>query len=283
MADMTNNQPVSGKPNVMPTRARPFYRNRLVLQLVTIVAVVLAFCLGISIFFKVDTITVFGADRYSAWTVAEASGIREGDNLLFFGRGTAAGRVKLALPYVDDVRITIHLPGTVNIYVEEVSVVYSIKDDAGNWWLMTADGRLTEQVNAAGAGDCTAIKGVVIQNPRAGETAVAWEALSPTDAAGSQQLSAATNADRLRAALNILQQMERNEILGEAAFIDVSNLQQLVLQYGDRFEVWLGNSMAMDEKIPVMKSAILQMGEFQTGILEIVKADGKWQVVYTQP
>lgn len=283
MAEMTNNQPAPGRPNITPTRPKPFFRNRLFVQLVTLVAVVLAFCLGISIFFKVETITVYGAERYSAWTVAEASGIQEGENLLFFGRGRAAGKIKLALPYVKDVRVSIQLPGTVNIHVEEVAVVYSIKDSEGSWWLMTADGKITEQVNAADAGKCTAIHGVTVYNPQPGAAAMAYEEPAPTLEDGSTQLAAATNGDKLRAAVTILMNLERNEILGEVAFVDVSNPQQLTLQYGDRFEVKLGTVTDMDKKIPVMKSAVWQMGEFQTGVLEIVNPDGKWQVVYTQP
>ena len=99
------------KPNVSASRTKPFQRGRLYLQLVTIFAVALAFCLGVSIFLKVDAIVVSGAERYSPWTVAQASGIQEGDNLLFFGRARAQVKIKQALPYVNKVRIGINLPG----------------------------------------------------------------------------------------------------------------------------------------------------------------------------
>ena len=42
----------------------------------------IAIGMGLSIFFKVDTITVTGAQKYTAWMVREASGIEEGDGLL---------------------------------------------------------------------------------------------------------------------------------------------------------------------------------------------------------
>jgi hypothetical protein len=183
---------------------------------------------------------------------------------------------------VENVRIGIKLPGTVNIFIEEVPVVYSVKDHDGNWWIMTSDGKLLEKANGAEAGNHTVIEGVVLNDPTEGEQATAWEAPPELDTEGNPIPSATTNADRLKAALLIAQQLERNEILGEAASIYVESLQQLKVQYGSRYEVRLGDVSEMDGKIAAMKSAIAQMGEFQTGILEVSNTDGKWQVVYRQ-
>lgn len=282
MANRNNQDYSADKPNVSQMRAKTFQRSRLYLQLITILAIALAFSLGVSIFFKVETITVSGTNRYSAWTVAEASGIQKGDNLLFFGRAGAQVRIKQALNYVENVRIGIKLPGTVNIFIEEVPVVYSVKDHDGNWWIMTSDGKLLEKANGAEAGNHTVIEGVVLNDPTEGEQATAWEAPPELDTEGNPIPSATTNADRLKAALLIAQQLERNEILGEAASIYVESLQQLKVQYGSRYEVRLGDVSEMDGKIAAMKSAIAQMGEFQTGILEVSNTDGKWQVVYRQ-
>jgi cell division protein FtsQ len=282
MANRNNQDYSADKPNVSQMRAKTFQRSRLYLQLITILAIALAFSLGVSIFFKVENITVSGTNRYSAWTVAEASGIQKGDNLLFFGRAGAQVRIKQALNYVENVRIGIKLPGTVNIFIEEVPVVYSVKDHDGNWWIMTSDGKLLEKANGAEAGNHTVIEGVVLNDPAEGEQATAWEAPPELDTEGNPIPSATTNADRLKAALLIAQQLERNEILGEAASICVESLQQLKVQYGSRYEVRLGDVSEMDGKIAAMKSAIAQMGEFQTGILEVSNTDGKWQVVYRQ-
>ena len=282
MANRNNQDYSADKPNVSQMRAKTFQRSRLYLQLITILAIALAFSLGVSIFFNVEHITVSGPNRNSAWTVAEASGIQKGDNLLFFGRAGAQVRIKQALNYVENVRIGIKLPGTVNIFIEEVPVVYSVKDHDGNWWIMTSDGKLLEKANGAEAGNHTVIEGVVLNDPTEGEQATAWEAPPELDTDGNPIPSATTNADRLKAALLIAQQLERNEILGEAASICVESLQQLKVQYGSRYEVRLGDVSEMDGKIAAMKSAIAQMGVFQTGILEVSNTDGKWQVVYRQ-
>ena len=282
MAQRSNADRSADKPNVSSGKVKIFQRSRLYLQLITVFAIALAFCLGISIFFKVDTITVSGNNHYTPWTVAQASGIQEGENLLFFGRFGAQVKIKQSLPYVEKVRIGIKLPGTVNIVIEEVPVVYSIRDLDGSWWLISSTGRIVEQVNSASAGKSTAIDGVVLDAPVAGEQAVAWEAPAATDGEGNVIPSAGNNADRLKAALSIAQELERNEILGEAASIHVQDLQNIRLWYADRYEVRLGDSTDLAGKIAAMRVAILKMGQFQTGVLELAPAGESWKVIYTQ-
>ena len=282
MAQRSNADRSADKPNVSSGKVKIFQRSRLYLQLITVFAIALAFCLGISIFFKVDTITVSGNNHYTPWTVAQASGIQEGENLLFFGRFGAQVKIKQALPYVEKVRIGIKLPGTVNIVIEEVPVVYSIRDLDGSWWLISSTGRIVEQVNSASAGKSTAIDGVVLDAPVAGEQAVAWEAPAATDGEGNVIPSAGNNADRLKAALSIAQELERNEILGEAASIHVQDLQNIRLWYADRYEVRLGDSTDLAGKIAAMRVAIHKMGQFQTGVLELAPSGESWKVIYTQ-
>lgn len=282
MAQRSNADRSADKPNVSSGKVKIFQRSRLYLQLITVFAIALAFCLGISIFFKVDTITVSGNNHYTPWTVAQASGIQEGENLLFFGRFGAQVKIKQSLPYVEKVRIGIKLPGTVNIVIEEVPVVYSIRDLDGSWWLISSTGRIVEQVNSASAGKSTAIDGVVLDAPVAGEQTVAWEAPAATDVEGNVIPSAGNNADRLKAALAIAQELERNEILGEAASIHVQDLQNIRLWYADRYEVRLGDSTDLAGKIAAMRVAIHKMGQFQTGVLELAPAGESWKVIYTQ-
>ena len=114
----TQPQSRSAAPDVVYSQPKPFIRHRLVLRLLTVLAVVIAIGMGLSIFFKVDTITVAGVEKYTAWSVCEASGLEQGDSLLFFGRAGAAGKIIRQLPYIRSVRFQIDLPGTLTIIVE---------------------------------------------------------------------------------------------------------------------------------------------------------------------
>lgn len=250
-------------PEVIYTPGKPFQRSRLILRLLTIVAVVLAICMGLSIFFRVDTVLVTGADKYDPYTIQQASGIEKGDSLLFFGKSGAAARIINKLHYVRSVRFEVKLPGTVNIIIDEAPTAYAIKCDQGHWWLITADGRVVEQTDAAVAGKYTAIEGVVLQSPKVGRQAVAAE---PQEQTGMPVVI--TGADRLNAALNILQALEANEILGQAASINVSNLQALEFWYGKQYQVKLGDAQQLKYKIAAVKQAIAQMSPYESGVLD---------------
>ena len=58
---------------IVYTQPRVFNRNKLLLQLGTILAVVIAMILGLSIFFRVKNIEVSGAEIYSPWAIREVA------------------------------------------------------------------------------------------------------------------------------------------------------------------------------------------------------------------
>lgn len=260
----------SAAPEVVYTPPEPLDRKKLILRLATVAAVVLALFMGFSIFFRVDQIVVTGTNKYSAWAVREASGIEEGESLLAFGKAKAAGKITGALPYVKSVRIGVTLPGTVNIFIQELEVVYSVQDEAGNWWLMSSDGRLVEQTSQTKAKNNTILKGFTLLKPVVGEQAVAVEAdPDATNADGETPVITVTNQKRLETALTILNRLEFNGILGKAASLDVTDMGNIQLWYGSQYQVLLGDEGLIEEKIDDMSAAIKQMGSHQSGILDI--------------
>ena len=268
----------ANRPAVTYTQPAPFNLNKLLLQLAVVIAVVLAVVIGLSVFFKVERVVVYGNDAYSAWTIQEASGIEGGENLLSFGRTRACGKIITELPYVKNVRIGIKLPDTVNIYIEEFDVSYAIEDAASGWWLMTSTGKIAEQIDKATSNSYTKVEGVQIVGPIVGEQAVALEVFAPeeenaTDEAGATEATApqviVTANDRLQAALLILKTMENNDIVGEVVSVNVASLYNLELQYGQRYQVKLGTTSDIEKKISQMKAAVAQLNDYQTGILDI--------------
>ena len=264
-------------PEVVYTPAKPFSRSRLLLQLATVLAVVLALTLGLSVFFKVKTVTVSGAEKYSAWTVKEASGIEEGDNLLSFGSIKACGKIIAALPYVESVRIGIKLPDTVNIEIKELDVVYSIRDSSGLWWLMTAEGKVIDQVDAATASANTSVVGGKLDMPSVGAEAVAAEESNKSTVSsgedGETQATVpvtVTARDKLNTALEILQYLEENGIIGQITTINVEDIGNLRMNYnGDQYDIRLGDTNRLSYKIELMDQAIKSLKEYDTGLLDV--------------
>ena len=269
-------------PAVIYTQPMAFSRDRLLIQLFTVTAVVAALVLGMSVFFKVKTITVAGAETYSAWAIREASGISEGDNLLTFSKPRASAKIQAELSYVDDVRIGIKLPDTVIIYIEEMAVTYAIQSTQGDWWLINSDGKVAEQIRSSEASSHTQVLGVELEDPQVGSAAVAADVVpQETLASGEPVPVSVSGAQRLASALQILKALEANDIVGQAASVDVTSLDDVTLWYGSRYEVLLGDTANMDYKIACMNDAILELSEYDSGILDISFENWTDQIGYT--
>ena len=268
------NQPKVPTPEVVYTAPKVFSSSRFLLKLSTIVAMVIALTFGISIFFKVDVITVTGSEKYTPWTVVEASGIREGDNLLTFSKAAACGKIISSLPYVENVRIGIKLPDTVNIEIKEIDVVYAIKDGFDSWWLINSDGKVIGPGTSADACEHTQILGIQLNSPIENQQAVAMEqaaANTPEDPTGvsipgiQEQVSA---AQRLTVALSILQYLEANSSIGEIANVNVGNISSIELWYGQQYQVKLGDSTQLGYKIECALRTIDQLDDYQRGTVD---------------
>lgn len=290
----------SKSPEVVYTQPKAFQRKRFFLYLLTVVAVVLALTLGMSLFFNVKLpVYVSGTNKYTPIDIAEASGIQEGENLLTLNKSKIAGKIKTQLPYVDTVRIGIRLPNTVNIEITEFDVVYAIQAEDGQWWLMTSGGRIVEQTNAVQADSYTKVIGVQIVQPQVGQQAVAAQPEEPTEETTEAETQAegedATEAptapavtpvtvfasEQLSMAIKILQALEDNSVLGGVDSVDVTELYNLELWYEERYQVMLGDGNGLDRKILAMKQAIAQMTDYQRGELDVSFTTWPDQVGYT--
>ena len=86
---------------------------------------------------------------------------------------------------------------------------------------------------------------------------------------------------RLDAALQILKALEDNDIVGSAASVDVSRIDDIILWYGTRYQVNLGDNTRLEHKIACMNAVIAQMSEYQSGVLDCSFTIWPNQVGYT--
>ena len=281
-------------PEVVYTQPGPFKRDKFILQLLTVVAVVLALVLGMAIFFKVGKIPtdqekvylpkvyVSGTEKYTAYDVVKASGINVGENLLTLREAEIGGRILEQLPYVLKARVRIKLPDAVNIEVVETDVVYAVQSTDASWWLMRSDGLVVEKTNSADAESYTKVLGITLAEPKAGKNAVALEPEAKVDETTGETLPVTVSAaDQLRTAISILGFLESNSVIGEAASVDVSSLNNLELWYEDRYQVILGDSTRLGEKIRIMKATVVEMKDYDSGILDVSFTIKPGEVVYT--
>ena len=263
---------------------KPFMRNRLLLRLATVGAVVLALVLAMSVFFRVEHIQVSGMDQYTAWDISLASGIHQGDSLFSLQLPAAAAKIK-ELDYVKDVRIGIRLPNMVIIDITEVRVTYAIKAQNDDWWLVDSSGRIIEKAEADTQDKYTKILGVHLQDPKEGERAVALETSVPgVDEEGNPIPVTVTAAHQLTVALDIADYLEANGVIGQAASIDVNDLGNLQVWYGQQYQIKLGDEMQLAYKISLAKGAIdtLSAESHNSGVLDASLTVDKTGVKYTR-
>lgn len=265
-------------PDVVYTEPGLFNRNRMILRIATVAAVVLALIFGISIFFKVEKVTVAGNQKYTSGEILEASGIQVGDSLFGLNEAKISSNIMGTLPYVGSVRVGIKLPNTVKIEIEELEVVYSVEAEDGSWWFLRSDGVIVEKTNNADAGLHTKILGIKITNPTAGEKAVAAKIVDTEETLpdGQSVPITAKPEEQLDAAIALMQYLEEFGMIGETKSIDVSNLLALQVWYGDRFQVELGDTKDLKTKVSRMQKAINSMkNTSDTGILNVVTPNSK--------
>lgn len=260
---------------IVYTQPKPFNRRQLLLQLATVAAVVLALLFGMSIFFKVDAdkITVAGVNKYTEMQIREASGIRDGENLLLLSDAKISANIISQLPYVQSVRVGIKLPDMVQIEIVELDVVYAIEAEDGSWWLMSASGDVVDQTNASEAAAHTKISGVQLAEPKIGQKAVAVEPEpDQTNASGETIPVTILGSERLQTVITVLEYLEDNGIIGKAASLDVSDMGGIEFWYGQQYRVKLGDTTQLGYKVQTAAQAIRQLvaknGQYHTGVLD---------------
>lgn len=253
--------------DVVYTQAKAFNRKRFLLQLATVAAVVLALLFGMSIFFKVDQVQIAGTVMYDPMLIKEASGISEGDNLLLLSKDriTANIRGNKDCSYIDEIQIGKKLPGTVVISVTELDVFYAAQDHSGGWWLLSSAGKVIDSCAAAEAEDHTRILGVQLSEPAVGSAAVAYEPVRDGEETAPVTVYA---GDQLRLALSIIQQMEKTGFIGTIAKIDVTDLGDVQLWYGTRFQMLLGEGTDLPRKLAALDQVLDRMEDHTSGILD---------------
>lgn len=257
-------------PAVVYTAPKPLSRGGFALRLATMAAAAVAVFLALSVFFRVETITVAGADKYTPWMVRQAAGVEPGEALLSVGEARVASRIIDKLPYVDKVKVDIRLPGTVEIQITELQVTYSIEDENGAWWLISSGGRAVEQVNLDKALGYTRVEGVAIRTPEQGQQvqAVPGQIIDPGDGTAESQDQADAD-EQLASLIAVLTALENNRIIGEVTVVDVTDVTDIRLEYPQLLTVRLGDSARMDYKVGYLAAALQQLEDSQSGELDL--------------
>ena len=219
------------------------------------VIIVFAVIFVMSVSFRVENIQVIGNTHYTASEIINAIDIEQGDNLFFFDRFAAITRVFAKLPYVQEVTLERALPNRVTIHVTESTAVAYVKIGLEYW---TFDEKC-KVLGKAAEGEEEGLIPIVGLNP--GTIFI------------NESLQTADHDERTIAYLRtVLNQIIDRGIAYQVEKIDFSNTNNVVINYGGKYIIRLGDPYATEKKFSMVLSAISQLRDGDIGIIDVTDA-----------
>ncbi len=225
-------------------------------RLVCVLLILGAVGAALAVFFKADHIEITGNSRYSNEEIIAAGGIEQGDNLYMLNKYEIAGKLTSTLPYVESVRIYRKLPDTLCLEVRECTEMVGVEQD-GKVWLMCHTGKILEGVEP-GAAECAAVTGLTLADPQPSTPAVA----------------AAESELALRQLLQLMEQLQKKEMLGDVQAIHMEDPHVITMRYLDRFDVEFPWNTDFDYKLNFLSAVVGRLEDYEKGTLKLTE-DGE--------
>lgn len=173
-----------------------------------------------TLFFRVDNIVVTGQKRYTAEEIQAASGVELGSNMYLLNKYDVVRAITGELPYIEDIRVNRKLPDTLLIEVRESGRPFALVQD-GSAWLISAGGKIVEQLPGGKAGQYGIISGCELLAPSVGTS------LALATEYASQQASL----------LALLEALDNAGLTENVDGIRLDELSYLKMDYVGRFTV----------------------------------------------
>ncbi len=190
---------------------------------------------ALTVFFRVHTITVEGAARYTAEEIVAGMDVKQGDNLYLWNKVKVTDELLQQFPYLETVQIRRHLPDTLVVTVEECTAVVAVPSDGGYYYL-SEQGKVLEQ-NAADGG-LPVVTGVTLSG------------LTP-----GQMVEPGEDA-YVDAMLEVLQTMDAGGMLDGLRFINLQDLTDIRIGYDGQFDIRIGTMDGLAYRLRFAKTVI---------------------------
>jgi len=185
--------------------------------------------------FDVNEIIVYGAERYNADSIIEASGITKGVNILKVDELAAKERLETE-PFLEVLDIKRIFPATVAIYIEERTTFMQAEYN-GAYIILDREGHALMQ-NATKDEMLLTVTGLQFKEPQLGKTVEA------------------ADANKYSQLMDILKQTDTYEITPLLRCIDMSTPGDLTLTLSNDICVKLGYAVDLDKKLALYDSAM---------------------------
>lgn len=238
------------------TRRRRHHRGFGVLyKLLSVIVISAAIVIALTLFFKVDSISVSGVTQYSSEVIIAASGVKTGDNLFLLNKYDISDAIIENLPYVSSVSINRKLPDTLVIEVTD-SNQGGVIQQGRDYWVVSSEGKLLGKRAEAGSG--ALIVGIELQDPQVG-----------------QKVAAAEGQERkLSQLLDLFDALEEKGMLPGVSQIDFSTDSVISMDYAQRFTVKFAYGADFTYKLSNLNQVIDQLEENEQGTIDLT-VDGR--------
>lgn len=207
---------------------------------------------AITIFFKVDEITIEGESRYSQEEIIAASGVEIGEHMMLINQSEIAHNIQSKLNYIGEVSVARSFPDILVIKVNDSTAAAYIKL-SGSYWLIDINCKILEKVDPDALGSAAEVTGI-----------------SPVSPAEGYIMTAKGNESNKVAYLSeILTYATSQGIMGGIISIDMSNVTNVQFNYMDRFDVKLGANSEVEYKFQMLTGVIEELGENVQGVIDL--------------
>lgn len=215
-----------------------------------IIFIIMLLCVGavlsLTVFFPIENLSATGSNIYSSEQIIKISGINIGDNLFAVSKSSVEKQLKTNLPYVESIAFKRELPSTLKITVNDAEE-FSCYKVGKKYYTVSKSGWVLEE-------NTKAPEKLFTVNAKGVECKVGTE-IEFSDTSQRELI------DSISASLS------EEELT--VNFIDVTDNVELTVKVEDRFEVNLGTSNNIEEKIRHLAGMIDEIPEKKKGKINL--------------
>lgn len=224
------------------------------------VAIVVVLCL--TVFFKIETITITGSNVYDADQVLSVCTIEKGENLFLADTDKAVQHMEEALPYVYQAKIQRKIPGTIQIKITDATAAYAIRNKDKTYTLLDNRFKVLE---------------VAKKKPQ--ESILIKKADLKSETVG--QVAEFANQN-VAACLTQLAQAIQTYQMTEATAIYSEGLNKNYIVYDNRITFRLGSCEQLEKKIHQGLAACAQLDQDNPSVKGTLRLTGEKQYYFTE-
>ncbi|MBR6790222.1 MAG: FtsQ-type POTRA domain-containing protein [Oscillospiraceae bacterium] len=242
-----------------------------------VMLVITGVVLSLTVFFRVETIEVSGTEIYTREQVLEALDAGEGDSLLRLNPDELEKEVRDQLVKIEKADIRRRFPGTLSVDVTDAVVTEQVVS-GGFSYQVSSGGRVVELIPAP----LPNVRIVLGPDMRALQPGDMMDRLADLDREAEEDRKKNkeeteeiyTNTRRLEILSALLNEIDRAGI-HDISVVDVRDPVNIRLHYQNRFEIRLGTSGELRDKLAMFASVLDRgsLGLEELGVLDISDPD----------